>query len=496
MKSMSLSCMRMWLMGVALVCATACATSTADASPPKQALPTSLQSHDFGVAAQHASTSLSAYLQVDTRNPPGNEADALQFLRALVEPMGLKVDVINHSERRQSMIARWTADAPDGTPPLCLTHHMDVVTTEDERWQPGAGPLSGARVQRGGEEVVVGRGALDMKGTGIAHLEALRVLQQSGLPRKRDIVLLAVADEEVKGAGMLAAVSDEHWPKIGCSHALNEGGLGLKDAITPGQTVFGVSVGERGVLWIRVVAQGAPGHGSTPVAGRAPDRLLAAMTRMDAFEAGLKPRIHPALRSLLATSGAASGGLQGWAMQQDWLVDNVIVGRLQNKPTTRAITNDTLELTGFGGAEQPNVVPGEVFAQYDVRLLPGTTSADMLSRIRAHLSDLEGVRVDVIETKEAGESEWRDDELFASLLARAADGDTSAIVAPVISPGFTDSIVLRTRGVRAYGLMPIAVTGAQSATIHGDDEHISVSNLERAIRTLAFVLADVAVAKR
>src|SRR2546430_2976701 len=41
-----------------------------------------------------------------------------------------------------------------------------------------------------------GRGAIDMKSTGILHLAALLALKRARVPLKRDLVFLATADEE------------------------------------------------------------------------------------------------------------------------------------------------------------------------------------------------------------------------------------------------------------------------------------------------------------
>ena len=433
-------------------------------------------------------------------DPPGNEKNGAQFLAALLQARGIESELIDlpseFGPNRASLIARVKANAPavDGADngAVCLVSHIDVVTAEDARWPVGKGPLSGAvDAADPTNPVVFGRGALDMKSMGIMELHALFALIDSGLPRTRDIVVVAVADEEVKSRGMMQMMTDEVWPKIGCTHAINEGGLGLKDAIVDGQTVFAISVGERGVLWSRVVAEGPPGHGSTPIPGRAPERLLKAMKALDAWHD--TPTIHPALYSLLAEVGADAGGINGFVMQRPFLVDLLVKDRLQSKPATKAITNDTVNLTGFGGAESPNVVPSTVWAQYDVRLLPGTTAAGMQKELEAVLAPIEGVHLEVLEQKEPGVSEW-DDPLFRALQRNVVDGLDHAVAGPVISPGFTDSILMRKRGVRCYGLLPIVVTAAESATMHGDAERIGKANVVRGTRVLAQALADVVVA--
>ena len=165
------------------------------------------------------------------------------------------------------MVAR--LDAPDSTePPLCLMHHMDVATAEPAQWPADRGPFSGAR---DGAGFIWGRGALDMKGLGVLQLQTLRWLKRLAVPLKRSVVLLGVPDEEVDNQGM-AFLLDKHWDKLRCGHVLNEGGMGIQDMFFPGQTVFTISVAEKGVLWVRMVAHGESGHGSVETPGRAPAR--------------------------------------------------------------------------------------------------------------------------------------------------------------------------------------------------------------------------------
>jgi acetylornithine deacetylase/succinyl-diaminopimelate desuccinylase-like protein len=67
-------------------------------------------------------------------------------------------------------------------------------------------------------------------------------------------------------------------------------------------------------------------------------------------------------------------------------------------------------------------------------------------------------------------------------------------VGPAISPGFTDSIHLRTIGVRAYGAVPFFLTEDELRGMHGNNERVSVVNLERGTRVLYRTLVELTVA--
>jgi len=68
-------------------------------------------------------------------------------------------------------------------------------------------------------------------------------------------------------------------------------------------------------------------------------------------------------------------------------------------------------------------------------------------------------------------------QLFDVIEQVVRDYVEEALVAPVISPGFTDSRVFRKRGVVAYGFIPILLEPLEAATVHGHNERLSVENL-------------------
>lgn len=438
---------------------------------------------DWPAAGQEVTALLQAYLRTDTTNPPGHETDGARFLAERLAAEGIESQILEGGPGRGNLIARVKGD---GTlPPLCLLSHIDVVTAEPSSWPADKGPLSGVLDDQG---YVWGRGALDMKGMGAIEAMTLILLQRSGARLKRDVVLLAVADEEVDNEG-IRFIADQHWDKVGCSHVINEGGIGISDLFFPGQTVYPISVGEKGVLWARLIASGEPGHGSTPVPDRAPQRLMQAVAALEARE--VEPTFHPALLETIAAAGVQKGGLTGFILQHPRLAKRVLRGRFMENPITRAAVTTTVNVTGFGGANEPNVVPGEVWANIDARVLPGQTPEQVLAELQA-LTPWPWVRYEVLSTHPAAVSQW-DDPLFRALVARSVEGRPDVVAGPVISVGYTDSVYLRPKGVTAYGFVPFEVSAEELGTMHGNNERVSTANLERGLRILYSAVADVSM---
>jgi acetylornithine deacetylase/succinyl-diaminopimelate desuccinylase-like protein len=473
---------RLLLSLVAAVPALGCTLPTPELEPGPELRGWPATWIDWRAAGEEAARVLSGYLAVDTRNPPGNESAGARYLADLLAREGIASELVEHAPGRSSLIARLRGRGDAA--PLCLLSHLDVADAAAAEWPAGKGPLSG-RMEGG---MVWGRGALDMKGMGAIELLTLLWLKRLEVPLRRDVILLAVADEEVENRGMQELV-DRHWGRIACSHLVNEGGLGLKGALFPGQTVFAISVAEKGVLWLKLIARGQGGHGSTPRPGQAPERLLRALDRI--VRRPPRPAIHPALTELLARVGKHRGGVSGFVLRRPALVRGLALGKLLAKPGTRAALDDTINVTVLdSGGNQPNVVPSRVSATMDIRLLPGHEPAQVIADLRRRVADIPGLSFETVIHKPSLESP-SDDPFYRALARHAVAGRPDAVAGPVLSVGFTDSLFARQKGVRAYGLVPFEVTEEEASTMHGVGERVSIANLERGLRVLLGAVLEV-----
>lgn len=439
---------------------------------------------DWPAAGDEAVDVLSRYLRVDTVNPPGNETRGALFLADELAKDGIDATISEFAPGRGSLVARLRAESPSDKP-LCLLSHLDVVTANDGDWPEDAQPLSGV-VKDG---AVWGRGALDMKGMGVIELQTLRLLKRTGAKLRRDVILIAVADEEVDNGGMHHVV-DTQWEQLDCGVLLNEGGIGLPGLLFEGQTVFPVTVAEKGTLWLKLTATGEAGHGSTPVPTRAPARLQRAMNRLASRDP--KPVIHPALYELLARVGEQKKGLTGAVLGSKALVDLFVTGKLMSVPPTRAAITNTCQVTGLEGkGSAPNVIPTEASAIVDCRVLPGVAPETLLAELKALIEVEEGVTLEVLQSEPATESPW-DDPLFDALVRRLTEGRDDAVVGPAISPGFTDSNIARPKGTKAYGMVPFEIDAELLGTMHGKNERLPVAQLKRGLEVLFRAVVDAA----
>lgn len=416
---------------------------------------------------------LQEYLQIDTTNPPGNERRGALYLKGILEREGIPARLLDSPEGRTSLYARLDSPASGGRA-VALLHHIDVVPASDAWLRQ---PFSGRPL----DERLWGRGAVDAKSLGIAALAALVACRRDGVTLDRDVIYLAVADEE-RGGGQGTAWLLDHHPELftGLEGVINEGG---SNRVLEGRPVWwGVEVTQKRPLWLRVSASGRGGHGSGFHPASATHRLVSALARL----VGRPPRyrVSDAARQFLGALGEIEGG---GARELAAGLDETIRedGPVRALPPGMPVYFlDTVQVTEIdNGARGPNVVSPEASAYVDVRLLPDTDAAAFLAGVRETLGP--EVEVEVLLTAPPAPASPTDHPLYRAIEKVLA---VRAPVVPLFISGTTDSRYFRQRGIPTYGLQPFALDPGDLRGIHAADERIPVAAFLRGIESLRRIL--------
>ena len=163
---------------------------------------------DWAEVEQEATELLVRYLRIDTTNPPGGEEAGAELLTHTLRSEGFEPRLYEAGDGRVSVSARLPGTNSAGTKPIVLLSHIDVVPVERDYWSvdPFAGVLK--------DGVLWGRGALDMKGMGVMELLVLLLLKRHRVAHRRDILFLAMADEEEGSRFGMSC-----WPSITRSYS-------------------------------------------------------------------------------------------------------------------------------------------------------------------------------------------------------------------------------------------------------------------------------------
>jgi acetylornithine deacetylase/succinyl-diaminopimelate desuccinylase-like protein len=422
---------------------------------------------DFALAAPER---LGQYIRLNTTNPPGNEALGVAFFAAILDQAGIAYETAESAPGRGNLWARLPATVPaaDVQPALILLNHIDVVSADLRYWtiNPFGGEIRDGHVW--------GRGALDMKGTGIAQLQAFLALHAAGGPRVRDVIFVASADEEAGGA-FGAGWLIEHHPAIfrDAGFLLNEGGSG---SLIGNDTVFSVEVTQKVPLWLKATARGNPGHGSTPQPATAVTRLLRAGDRV--AQTSFPPRVIPAVQSMFeGMAPYQPPELRGrYANIATAIQDDEFMRYLQlTNPGQHALLRNTCSITRLAGSDKINVVPTEAVMELDCRLLPDQDHDRFIEELTIVINDPNITIERLMAFTPAVSSS--DSELYKLIETLLAERHPGATVLPGVSTGFTDSHFFRDLGIASYGFGAFVIPAADRRGVHGNDERISVDTL-------------------
>ena len=423
---------------------------------------------DWEAAGREAAALLSAYVKLDSSHPRGRTIETADFLEEILRGAGLETRRYPTPESDKVNMASWLrANDPRGKA-VALSSHMDVVQAVASDWtfDPFSGEIADGQVY--------GRGALDMKGMGIMELMSVLLLKRLGAELTRDILLLHTSDEEVGSALGAKLLVDEHYDDLDPGFVLDEGGSGMRGFFSQGD-VFAVSVGEKRIIWMKLIARSQPGHASAPDPDDATHRLVRAA---DKILLQLPPE-HEA--------GAVAemiGRLGGERARQE----------IRSYRATRPLLRDTISLTMFQGGYKINIIPERAELSLDCRLLPDTDVQTFVEQLKQIVDDPAITFEHGWPNATASTAPFDEGSPFAAIEQACRAHAPSSVVTPSLFVAGTDGRFFRQRGVPSYGLVPCILTADDLKGYHGIDERLSLENLTLGTKIILDLTARLATA--
>ena len=415
---------------------------------------------------------LSALLQADTTNPPGNETRAALVLVDYFARHGLEAQLVGDLPDRQNLIVRLPGTRPG--PRLGLLGHLDVVPAEAGEWS--VPPFSGA-VRDG---YVWGRGATDMKNQVAAQAVAVTRLAAAGAPFAGELLFIATADEErgdYCGARWLVTQRPE---LVRCDYLLNEGGGTY--SVVGGTRLYPLTVGEKAFAQFRLTVRGRGGHGSVPLHDFNPvERLGRVIAALADHEAAVT--VAPITASFIDHL-VSDPGLRA-RLRDPALARAAIRELLGRDPESAYLIEPLLGVTFsptilHGGGEAVNVIPSHAAVDIDCRMLPGQKPDDVRREVDAALAGIDGWEFSWLDLTDGNESP-SPTPLSAAVervMSRLVPGSE---IVPLHLCGFTDSRWFREAfpDIAAYGFCPFVAedTATMGGREHARDERIALDDL-------------------
>lgn len=417
----------------------------------------------------------------------GHERGAGQFLAEAYAQQGLEVQVLTDQEDKFNLVAS-LYPLDHGKPNIVMLNHIDVVdpgNIADWRQPPFSGAIEGGEIW--------GRGAIDNKA--MAAMQFAALIDFIPLARERDlpfnVSILSVSGEETGGATGAAIVSDRFLHLLNPIVVLGEGGSGVSGVISsdPDKFLYGISINHKRALWLRLkLAMTSPGHGSVPTKENATMQMVSALERLNQRKNNLF--FSSSTKIMFTELSHYEEGLKRVALRNIGLFKPFVGSTLRREPIIHALVTNTITLTGIHHPEGgDNQVPQEVEAILDCRLLPETDTDDFLRELTAVLAN-EKIQIEVIkETVRAQDT--RPDLFYAMLETALKRQHPGAEVAPILFPAINDNNYFRSKGISAYGILPIPMTSEMITSVHNINERVPISGLVHGTRVYRDFLSQV-----
>ena len=377
-------------------------------------------------------------VRTPSENPPGDTtALAAQVERFLAALPGMKVRRIVAKDSAVNLIARLTFGRPGRR--LLMNGHLDTFPAGDvSGWtrEPFGGVIEEGRLY--------GRGACDMKAGLAAAMMTAKLLATDPAGLGGELVLTFVSDEETGGAW------GTQYVLANVPEARGDAMLSA-DAGSPRVVRFG----EKGQLWVEVMARGKSNHGAHVHLGEnAIVRLmdaLAALRTLEQLGVPIPAGVHAAMRNAREVSEAISGAGE-----------------------FHTLSHVTVNIGTVSGGVAVNIIPATALAHADIRFPPGLALKDVLGEIDARLAPLPGIEWKVLSSHEPNVTD--PDQEIVQLVLKHARGTLQGPVVANMRPGFSDSRFYRAAGI------PSVVYGPTPHNMGGADEHVLLEELRAVFR--------------
>lgn len=381
------------------------------------------------------------YIQINTAQPNPNYTKALRLLSDYAQQDNFIYQEIALASGKTAAVIT-VKGSNETLPALMLNHHMDVVPAPNsDEWitPPFAGEIK--------NNVLIGRGAQDMKGIAAVHYFALKSVINSNFEPLRTVHIIAVPDEEIGGfTGTKELLETEAFKKLNIGYVLDEGHA------SGSPNILELKVTERKPVMIRITGTGALAHGSHLQCFNVVHELIDFLHEVSTIHKQQQERAH----------------LQPAGLLTSYNITSLTAGCVQEQ-----------------GCAGINIVPAQAVATVDIRVSPQEKKLYIKQKLKQLLQNYPHLAC----TIEAEAQEEPETHAYQSPFYRALERtiETFGLQAhPHYFEGATDLRYYLDRGILGIGITPFTIKD----NIHGTNESVPIDQLIRAREIIEQFLID------
>ena len=357
--------------------------------------------------------------------------------------------------------------------PTVLMAHYDVVPVT-EGWQHD--PFLGEVV----DDSLYGRGTFDTKCTMACALSALEVALKDNYVPKNDLYLCFGSNEEVYGDSQIKIIEEMKKEGIKPSLVLDEGGGIMNNAFpgVKGDVAF-LAVVEKGMVNVKLTLDSNGGHSSTPRKNGPVVRLAKAITKLE--KNPMKPEYTKTVKELLNVMGRNCIFPMKLVFANMWLFSplvKVLFTKLSSD--TRALVSTTFAFTTINGGNQTNIIPNHVEANVNVRIAPFHTLDQVIDHIKKVIDD-EDIKISTSNINKTYKECSFTSNGYNTIKDTVIETYPNTIIAPFVMFGGTDGRHYNEISDCVIRFSPMKVTNEERAGMHGLDEKLTVTSIEKCL---------------
>jgi acetylornithine deacetylase/succinyl-diaminopimelate desuccinylase-like protein len=428
---------------------------------------------------------LEELVKVDTSH--GNETKLLEPVKARLATVGIKSEIVESGPGRGSLVAR--IKGTGAKRPLVLLAHVDVVPVEGQPW------TTKPFVPTEKDGYLYGRGINDDKAMVASIIVVAMELAKRPTKPSRDVIIALTAGEETGGNVGARWLVQHRKDLFGDAEiALNEGGSLLLGSDGEIRSV-GIGVAEKTFQSFRLTVKGKGGHSSQPPTdGDAATTLAKALVKVGehAFPMRVLPQVKDALWHASQREKSPLGPALAHAVASAPKVQPADEKVIATDRTYNALLRTTCVTTMLKGSPQDNVLPTEVEAVINCRILPGESIADTTKTLTDLVHDT-NVAITTYDEVGEGPIEELAGAVPAAVTTAAGKVFPGAHVIGTMSTGATDSRHLRGAGIHSFGISTSAVSlddVRKGLVAHGPDERRPVKWIDKGTEFLRAIVDE------
>ena len=424
-------------------------------------------------------------IAINTTNPPGNETELANYLKAIFDKEGIDSSLYFLDPDRANFVAR--IEGNGSKRPILIMEHSDVVGVQRENW------ITDPFVATEKDGYIYGRGTLDDKDSITAASMVMFLLKRHNITLDRDIIFLAESGEEGTTKFGVDYMVEHHWDKIESEFCLAEGGEVV--SIDGNVSHVSITTTEKFPMRITLVSTAESSHGSRPRKDNAILILSQALAKIGAWRSPM--RLNNTTRAYFERLATIAPDEQAeWYRK---ILNPDTQNEAQNyfelnEPLHFSILRTSVAPTMLNAGFRRNVVPSTAQATIDIRGLPDQSPEDFYKIIEDLIDDN---RVEIFPEevyRPASPPSSIESDMFKSLERTVDKMYPNAVTLPTMMTGATDMAQIRAKGVQCYGFGPLRtqrdINGPGGA--HGDNERILKDSIIGLIQFLWYTVIDIA----